>query len=532
MMENSQIIDINRAKNENWDVIIIGSGMGGCSAAYQLAHHGRKVLILEKGLATFSQYKGVEASEEDPDERLNCGHWPTQLTAVVDKKRSNIWAPLGCGAGGSSLLYAAALQRLESIDFAEQKLPQGTTIEWPFSYQELAPYYEQAEKLFFVCGANDPLSTAESQSLRQPPAMCEADQHFFRQFQLAGLHPYRLHAGIKYEDSCKECGGHICPINCKLDANNACLQPAFKTGNVFFVGQVEVQGLSADKIQVNGVTLKDNTGCLHELSARIFIAAAGAFFTPVILQNSKNSDWPDGLANKSGMVGRNLMFHESSFIAFWPKGKFSRAGANKTIALRDYYSIDGKKYGEFQSTGILASYGSFLYALRMLFDQSMLRRFKLLRQFLRIPAYIAAKLYGDATVFATIVEDYPYWENRIVADKSTASGMRFEYHIHQELKDRARGFEDAICKRIATLKKLPMSPVSLNYGHPCGTCKAGNDPENSVVDRNCKTHDLENLYVADATFMPTSGGTNPSLTIAANALRVADKVNEQLQTQK
>lgn len=533
MKENSQIIDIQNAKNHEWDVIIVGSGMGGCSAAYQLAKHGRKVLVLEKGLETFSKSKGVDATEEDPSELLESGRWPTKLTAVVDGKRIDFWAPLGCGAGGSSSLYAAALQRLEPGDFAKQTLPQGDTIEWPFSYEELAPYYEEAEKLFSVCGTNDPLSEAESQSLLPPPAMCEADQHFFQHFQSVGLHPYRLHAGIKYKKSCTECGGHICQKDCKQDGNNACLQPALETNYVFIVERVEIQSLDADNRRVNNVTLKDKENNQHQLAAKIFIVAAGAYFTPVILQNSKSNDWPDGLANKSGLVGRNLMFHSGSFIALWPKGKFSRSGANKTIALRDYYFFEGKKYGEFQSTGALASYGNIVYALGLLFDQSILRHFKLLRQLLRIPAYIASKLLGDASIFATIVEDYPYPENRIVIDKSTVSGMRFEYHVHEELKERAYGLLDKIRARVSPLKSMCMgSKINLNYGHPCGTCKAGDDPENSVVDRDCKAHDIDNLYIADSSFMPTSGGTNPSLTIAANALRVADKIHEKLNSLK
>ena len=158
-----------------------------------------------------------------------------------------------------------------------------------------------------------------------------------------------------------------------------------------------------------------------------------------------------------------------------------------------------------------------------------MRKLTPLRHFLRIPAYLASKLYGDATVFTTIVEDFPYENNRIVVDDSAPSGMRFEYHIRDEFRDRVVAMNKRIRKKLGALRSMPMNiGVSLNYGHPCGTCKAGNDPKNSVVDVNCKAHDLDNLYVVDSAFMPTSGGTNPSLTIAANALRVADVVSEKL----
>ncbi len=527
-LSHSFIIEPEAALEKQWDVIIIGSGMGGASAAYQLTKQNKKVLLIEKGLANFGLFKGVETEESDPQERLNSGKWPTKITACINDRKSDIWAPLGCGAGGSSLLYAAALQRLRPEDLMEQTLPDGSIIKWPFDYEELAPYYQQAETLFSVCGTTDPLESGEPSTLLPPPAMCDVDQHFFQQFQAVGLHPHRLHVGIKYDNPCAECGGHICQKSCKQDANNACLQPALLTGNLSLIEAAEVLRLNARPDQITSITIKhkDNE---YELAASIFVLAAGAYFSPVILQNSKNNDWPDGLANKSGMVGRNLMFHASDFIALWPKHKLSRQGPKKTIALRDYYRFNNRNLGEFQSTGLAAGYGNIVYALRLMFDQSKLKKLSFLRHFLRFPAYIAAKILGEATIYTTIVEDYPYKDNRIVADKNTPSGMRFEYHIHDEFKERVLFFKNIIRKRLSNIKSLPMATgINLNYGHPCGTCKAGEDPADSVLDKNCKAHGLNNLYIADASFMPTSGGTNPSLTIAANALRVADKINKQL----
>ncbi len=526
---DSFTIEPKAALEQTWDVIIIGSGMGGASAAYQLTKQNKKVLIIEKGLTNFSLFNGVETEESAPEERLKSGKWPTKVTACIDNQKSEIWAPLGCGAGGSSLLYAAALQRLRPEDLKEQPLPDGSTIKWPFDYEELDPYYQQAEKLFSVCGTTDPLESGNPSALLPPPAMCEVDQYFFQQFQAAGLHPHRLHVGIKYDNPCAECGGHICQKSCKQDANNACLQPALQTENLSLIEAAEVIKLNADSDKVTSVTIKCNDN-EYKITANIFVLAAGAYFSPVILQNSKNNYWPDGLANQSGLVGRNLMFHASDFIALWPKYKLSRQGPKKTIALRDYYRFDNKNLGEFQSTGLAAGYGNIVYALRLMFDQSMFKKLSFLRHFLRFPAYIAAKFLGEATIYTTIVEDYPYKDNRIVADKSTPSGMRFEYQIHDEFKERVLFFKHIIQKRLSNIRSFPMATgINLNYGHPCGTCKAGEDAKNSVVDKDCKAHGLNNLYIADASFMPTSGGTNPSLTIAANALRVADKINQKLE---
>jgi choline dehydrogenase-like flavoprotein len=251
----------------------------------------------------------------------------------------------------------------------------------------------------------------------------------------------------------------------------------------------------------------------------------------MLLLKSTNEFWPEGLANGSGQVGKNLMFHASDFIACWQKGKYSRRGPNKTIALRDFYAADGIKMGEFQSTGLAAGYGSVLYALRLLFDQSPLRRFGILRHFLRIPAYLASKLYGEATLFATIIEDFPYDGNRIVIDKDTPSGIRIEYRINDELRKRVMAMRKYLRRSLPRLRLLPMNVgITLNYGHPCGTIVAGNDAATTVLDKNCKAHDLQNLYVVDSSFMPTSGGTNPSLTIAANAQRVAEVIAAELAT--
>jgi choline dehydrogenase-like flavoprotein len=511
-----------------WDVIIIGGGMGGGAAAYQLTQHKKNVLLVEKGHSSFKKFGGVEVEGGGAEEKLETGRWPTKLTATVNGQKSEFWGPLGCGIGGSSLLYGAALQRLKQADFDKQQLPNGETIRWPFDYEELSNYYQQAETQFSVCGTLDPLEPDSNYTLKPPPVMCEVDQHFFQQFEVAGLNPYRLHVAIKYHPSCEECGGHICPRSCKQDSKNACIEPASASGYLTVLDDAEVIRIEASKTSVTGIQVK-HQGQEKTLRAKQFMLAAGAYFTPIILQRSASVDWPQGLANGSGLVGKNLMFHAGDLLAFWPKEKYSREGYSKTIAFRDFYNSSSPKGGECQSTGLDAGYGNVLYALRLMFDQSRFRKIPLIRHFLRIPAYIASKLFGKATVFATIIEDFPYEENQVLIDESAPSGMRIEYTIHEEFSQRVKGVSKLIRKQLSNLRIYSMfSGMNLNYGHPCGTCKAGDDPSSSVVDKYCKAHELDNLYIADSSFMPTSGGTNPSLTIAANALRVADHVAQKL----
>lgn len=526
-------IDLDSAQSSNWDVAIIGGGVGGSAAAYALAHKGYKVLLVEKGYASPSntEPKGVEIETEDPEERLQAGRWPYKLTTQVDGSNAELWAPLGCGVGGSSLLFAAAMSRLEPLDFDEQSAPDGgKALSWPIDYQDIEPYYHQAEQLYSVCGTADPLTHQANLNLKTPPPMCEVDQHFFDVFENSALHPYRLHVGAKFLNQCDGCGGRICRTACKQDSMQSTILPALPTGNLTILDQTQVLSIEANSHTVTSLTVKRHD-TIGNITANTYVLSAGGYFSPAVLLRSRNKHWPNGLGNTHDVVGRYLMFHVSEFIAIWPKGKFAAKGARNTIALRDFYHFNGQKYGELQSTGMGAGYGNILYYLRTVVDQSWLRYIPLLRQFLRIPAYIGAKLFSDATVFAGILEDFPYFSNRVVIDDQTDSGIRVEYTIHDELKSRTKAFRKLLKKTVKSNFMFPMTEsIWLNYGHPCGTCSAGTDPTTSVVDKNCKVHEIDNLYIADSSIMPTSGATNPSLTIAANALRVADAIDNRIRS--
>src|SRR5262249_51523944 len=149
--------------------------------------------------------------------------------------------------------------------------------------------------------------------------------------------------------------------------------------------------------------------------------------------------------------------------------------------------------------------------------------------FLRVVAHLAAFHFREAAMFATIVEDLPYWENRVVPDSKSRNGMRFEYRIPGELRERNRLFPKRLRGALKPHHRVLVlsNEDTLNFGHVCGTCRFGDDPERSVLDRWNRAHDLANLFVVDASFFPSSGGTNPTLTIAANALRVAREIDRQ-----
>ncbi len=509
---------------DEWDVAIVGAGMGGSAVGYVLAKAGLRVLFIEKGHAEFAQDEVDDPDTADEAKRLRHGRWPQQVSGVVDLQKVRFFAALGCGAGGSTLLYAAALERFSPSDFLTVD-EDGRPV-WPIGYDVLDPYYRMAERLLHVRGSQDMLQPKAE--VLEPPAMTHCDQHFFDSVSGNGMHPYQVHTACKHIDDCDQCGGSICHRGCKQDARRAFLEPALATGNVTILDQCSVERIEADE---NGVTelLCRRNGETISISAKSYILAAGALSTPLLLLNSANRFWPKGLANTSDLVGRYLMFHVSDFFAVWPRGKTRVSTPGKSIAFRDFYEHDGVKLGVIQSTGLTATANNVLHFLKSAIDRYGWIWLKPFKPFMRIPAMIGAFISGNATIFASILEDLPYKENRVRPNPDGSSGIYFEYTIHEELKRRTDVFRRLYRRAFKHHRMMVLgSEINLNYGHACGTCRFGEDPSTAVLDTNNRTHDLHNLYVVDASFFPTSAGANPSLTIAANALRVGAHIAEQL----
>lgn len=520
-----------------WDVAVIGTGMGGATTGWALARRGRRVVFLEKG--RFLQ-RDVEVERGDlasqgkhPDERLRRGRWPLPIQGRTSTGRVEFFAPLGCGTGGSTAIYAATLERFAPNDFRpkgnypevkDSTLPEA----WPISYDELEPYYRQVEELFRVRGSPDPLHPGDDAPLLEPPPLGERDRAVHDLLLSRGLHPYRVHVGCEFVEGCDGCGGLICLRGCKSDAGRLCLLPAVERYGARILSQCEAKRLDADRSSVQRI-LCDWNGREISVSARVVVVAAGALMTPILLLNSSSAAWPQGLANGSGLVGRNLMVHSGDMIAIRPDARGSTLGPTKSLSLNDFYVCEGRKLGNLQSVGIPVSMGVVLAHLRAVVDRDPRRWMKLTRPFLRVIAHLGALYFRNAVVFGSIVEDLPYHENRVVADPEAKNGMRFEYRYPAELRERNALFRRRLREALGRRRVVCLTRESnLNFGHPCGTCRFGDDPATSVVDQYNRAHEVENLYVVDASFFPSSGGTNPSLTIAANALRVAEAIDRQL----
>jgi choline dehydrogenase-like flavoprotein len=276
---------------------------------------------------------------------------------------------------------------------------------------------------------------------------------------------------------------------------------------------------------VTSITCRKD-GREFDLSARAYVLAAGGLGSPSLLLRSGSQAWPDGLGNRHDLVGRNLMFHLSEILAVWTADKAARdEPAQRSISFRDLYYRDGQRMGLVQTMGLKAGYGRVLYAAQMRLATSAFRNIRPLHHLLRIPAYIAAGLLGPAHLFVGILEDFPNAENRLISDPSNPDRLEFRYAFTDELEARRQLFRRAMSEAFSGFRRMFMShDPQLNFAHPCGTLRFGDDPRTSVLDRDCRVHGVSNLFVADSSFMPTSNGVNPSLTIGANALRVAERV--------
>jgi len=545
-----------------WDAIVIGTGMGGATAGYELASRGRRVLFIEKGPFLHADYAAAppeleqsvvrpaatdgELLHRHASERLAAGLWPHRIGARTNLGNLNFPAPVGCVSGGSSAYYAAALERFSPADFTPRanfpEVVDSTLPErWPISYEDIEPFYTKAEQLFRVRGTQDPLYSGEPADLLAPPGLSPRDQHLFEDFGAQGLHPYRVHVGCEFVADCDGCPNGPCEQDCKRDSAWTCLIPALTRHGAMIFPDCEVVHLDASLTAVGEVVCKQGSS-EWRIRARVVVLAAGAFATPALLLRSRSSVWPTGIGNQADLVGRNLMFHGGDFIAISPGVALDSDGPQKTLAVNDFYHTDGHKLGTFQTLGVQLEIGQIMQYLRetaelstvwwrwLLSPQPTWWR-KLTSPLVRLGAMVYFYVFNfrHASVWVSILEDLPYLENRVYPDPENNQDIVIEYRYTAEMKSRIALFRDGLRRVLGARRMMILSHENkIDYPHVSGTCRFGDDPESSVLDRNNRVHGIGNLYVVDASCFPSSGGTNPSLTIAANALRVATEIDHQL----
>lgn len=531
------------AERIRWDVIVVGTGMGGGPLGYALVRSGRRVLFVEKGRSTLPGVPGtIRASTPEVAEPLACrstaayhdalaraGRCTDEVEDISGRFPRRYLPAIGSGTGGSSALYGMVCERFFVRDFTPRqdfRNPGDSTVPdaWPITYDQMRPWYAAAEKLLGVRGQPDPLRPEAAEvDLPAAPPFSAVNQPLVDYLTRRGLHPYHLPMACDYTDGCPTCNGYLCHRSCKNDAARNFLLPAVAEHGAHLLTECRVVRLEADRTQVRQVICQHRSGMLT-LKAKVVVLAAGALITPVLLLHSRSGDWPRGLANGSDWVGRNLMRHLFDFIVVWPERGSEITDENRQIGLNDLYFWEGQKYGTVQSGGTVPP----IEAL----TNHPGWPFKALRLISPAARPIYERFFRGGLELSAILEDLPYLDNRVLPyDRPSSDGrqrLRLQYRFHASEIERRTTFLRQLKEILEPFRKFTMRGDTNNavLGHVCGTCRFGTDPKTSVLDPYNRAHEVDNLYVVDASFFPSSTGINPSLTIAANALRVAEHVSQ------
>ncbi|WP_405671254.1 GMC oxidoreductase [Streptomyces sp. NBC_01530] len=524
------------ADDQHYDVIVIGTGAGGGTLAHRLAPSGKRILILERG--------GYLPRERD--------NWESTAVFVKGKYRApefwydrhgNQFPPeVNYYVGGNTKFYGAALFRLRPEDFGELRHHDGISPAWPIRYEDLEPYYTQAEHLYLVHGRHgeDPTGGPTSAQYAYPPVEHEARiQQLSDDLGKAGLHPFHLPIGVNltqdehgratHDSACIRCDrvdGFPCLVGAKSDAQVICVDPALEYDNVTMVTDANVRRLETDPTgrTVTRVVAELRNGATETFGADIVVVAAGAVNSAVLLLRSANDKHPGGLANSSDVVGRHYMRHNNlALMAISKEPNPTRF--QKTLALNDWYL--GADDWEFPLGGIQMLGKS---------DSEQIHGEAPRWAGAVMPDMPFEVLAHHAVDFWLCGEDLPLPESRVTLDKDDAIHLALDEKNNiaglKRLQHKLRGMlghlgmheHHLLDHSIYLHKGMPIGATA----HQAGTVRFGDDPRSSVLDVNCKAHDLDNLYVVDTSFFPSIGAVNPSLTAIANALRVGDHIAARL----
>lgn len=516
----------------HYDVIIIGTGAGGGTLAYKLAGSGKRILLLERGDFIQREKQNWDATTVFAEGKY------TTMERWYDRKGKMFQPGNHYFVGGNTKFFGAVLFRMRQEDFGEVYHHGGLSPAWPISYEEMEPYYAMAEQVYHVRGVRGEDPTEPDASTPYPyPAISHEPriQMLADALQESGYHPFHLPMGVRLNEKmrhkslcirCETCDGFPCLVNAKSDAHTMCVNPALEHDNVELLTNAKVTKLETDASGrvVTGVMV-ERDGQMERYSGDIVVVSAGAVNSAVLLLKSANDKHPNGLANRSGVVGRHYMaHHNTAFLAL--SGVPNETIFQKTLGINDFY------------------YGSADWDYPMGHIQMLGKSTKdLLAAEAPIPApgFTFDWMAKHAIDFWLTTEDLPHPDNRVTVNRQ--GEITLDYQItngeaHKRLVHKLKEIlhkihcTDKMCycdkhifpRKLFLDRLIPIAGVA----HQCGTVRFGDDPLSSALDVNCKAHDLDNLYVVDSSFFVSSSAVNPALTIMANALRVGDHLLERL----
>jgi choline dehydrogenase-like flavoprotein len=515
--------------SEHYDVIIVGTGAGGGTLANVLAPSGKRILLLERG-----DYLPREKDNWDPAPVFIDSRYISKDT-WYDADGKPFQPQVHYFVGGATKMYGAALYRLRPEDFGEIQHVDGLSPAWPLSYDELEPWYTKAEWLYQVHGAHGEDPTEGHWSKQYPwPAVSHAPRiaQIADSLAAGGYHPFHAPCGVLLDEAnrpkstcirCNTCDGFPCLVHAKSDAETIAVRPILDRENVTLLVNAEVESLETDPAgrTVTRVVVSRG-GQLEVYAGDIVVVAAGAANTARILLRSTSDQYPAGLANGSDQVGRNYMFHNSNAVIGLDKQRNDTV-FQKTLGLNDFYFAgDGREW----PLGNIQMIGKSNWAA-MKGEEPKLTKLA--------PRMALEEVARHAVDFWLTTEDVPKPDNRITVDDdgnvhlayrqtndAEADGLYGE--LRKIINHVGLATHHLLQKNFYMNMAIPIAGVA----HQAGTCRFGTDPATSVLDVNCKAHELDNLYVVDTSFMPSIGAVNPGLTAMANAIRVGEHLLERM----
>lgn len=482
------------------DIVIIGSGIGGATMAAGLAPSGAEIMILEAG----------EHLPDRPENRDQRAIFQRGFFRPKESWYEASGAPFNPGnyynVGGNSKFYGAVLVRFRREDFGELEHLGGISPAWPFAYEELELWYSRAEALFQVRGelGDDPTEPKHSQSYPFPAVPDEAPIARVRaKLRAIGMHPASLPLGVDLERWLRKAqtpwDAHPNADDGKMDAETAPLREALRHSNVTLVTGATVRRLVAPNGRDIEAVEYDHQGERKTLRPKLVILSAGAVRSAALLLAS-------GLANRSDQVGRNFMNHNASAVLAVSPTFRNDSVYQKTFGFNDFYLHGGERdlpLGNVQLLGRVS--GAILKA-----------------NMPAVPEPLLDLISHHAIDFYAMSEDLPVPQSRVRLDgaRIVLEWQRTNWAAHEQLVARLKATLRAAGFPLVLSRPFDRRTPS----HQCGTVRMGTDPTTAPLDPTCRAWDHPNLYVVDAGFLPSSAAVNPALTIAAQALRVADHI--------
>ncbi len=517
----------------HYDVIIIGSGAGGGTLTYHLAFSGKRILLLERGDYVPREKDNWNSRAVNAEGKYNTKE------SWRDKDGKDLHPHTNYYVGGNTKFYGAALFRLRKEDFGEIRHYGGVSPAWPVSYETLEPYYLKAEQLYHVHGqrGEDPTEPPASAPYPHPPVSHEPRmQQLHDDFQRLGLRPFHVPLGVQLDEKnshaskcirCSTCDGFPCLVYAKSDAQVLCVDPALEHPNVSLVTNALVKRLETDASgrAVTRVIVERN-GETATFSGSIVVVSCGAINSAALLLRSANDKHPRGLANGSDVVGRHYMGHVNSVLMAISKCP-NPTVFQKSLAVNDFY-FGSKEWNH--PMGHISFVGKL--------DGDALRG----GAPAIAPGWTLDQMGKHSLDFWLTSEDLPDPKNRVTVDRDGKIVLSYtpnneEGHkrlieklkslMKQQTKCGVHGHEcheGLFSRNLYVGQRIPLAGVA----HQNGTIRFGQDPKTSALDVNCRAHEVDNLYVVDGSFFPSSAAVNPALTIMANALRVGDHLLERL----